>query len=188
MSDNLSEVISGLKGQPVMLHLGCGGIKLKGYINIDKYPHDPAVSDSSRSGCEADIFADIRCLGLLPKTVDEIYCSHVLDHFVRWEAVDMLRDWHRALKDGGKLIMEMADFTRCVLWLFHPLRSRRKLALSQFYGNQWDRIDYETHRYVWGSREIRRLLSDELGFSDVSVSHRTQTHYPGRDMRIVATR
>jgi hypothetical protein len=54
-----------------------------------------------------------------------------------------------------------------------------------FYGNQWNRIDYETHRYVWSSREIRAVLA-RIGFSRVVVTHQTETHYPGRDMRIDA--
>jgi hypothetical protein len=47
-----------------------------------------------------------------------------------------------------------------VLWLFHPLPQHRQVARNQFYGNQWDELDYETHR--------------------------TLTHYPGRDMRVTA--
>lgn len=50
-----------LKGlTDIRLHLGCGGRKLENYINIDLYPSDPNAHDSSRSGCVADLFCDIK--------------------------------------------------------------------------------------------------------------------------------
>ena len=167
------------------LHLGCGGQRWRDFINVDLHPHDERVTDTSRSGCVADVFADMRRLGLEDETVAEIFTSHTLEHFTRWEAIDMLGDWHRMLRTGGRLVIETPDFRRCVLWLFHPRRNKRRLARRMFYGNQWNRIDYETHRYVWSSREIRAVLA-QIGFSRVVVTHQTETHYPGRDMRIDA--
>ncbi len=163
-------------------------MRLPGFTNIDLYPDAPDVQDSSRSGCAADVFADIRALGLDDDSVDEMFSAHVIEHFVRWEAVAILSDWHRMLRGGGRLVLETPDFWRCVLWLFHPRPSRRRLARNQFYGNQWDRLDYETHRYVWSAAEMRRVLLEEVGFRHVRVSHRTETHFSGRDMRIEATK
>jgi hypothetical protein len=89
------------------------------------------------------------------------------------------------LKPGGLLTIEVADFWRCVFWLFHPSRRRRELARTQFYGNQWNEIDYETHRYLWSARELEDVLKD-AGFKSVVVHHRTLTHHPGRDMHVEA--
>lgn len=170
---------------PLKLHLGCGGVRLDGFVNIDLHPHDPDQVDSSRDGCSADAYADMRALGLAVNSVNEIRTYHTIDHFVRWECLEMLSDWYRMLKPNGKLVVEVADFSRCVLWLFHPRASRRRAARTQFYGNQWDRIDFETHRYVWSASEIKRELLG-IGFSRVHIHHRTETHYPGRDMHIEA--
>lgn len=169
----------------VKLHLGCGGVRWKDFINVDLYPHHDSVHDSSRKGCVADIFADIRNLGLSEATVDEIFTSHTVEHFTRWESIDMFAQWYNILRPGGKLVIEMPDFKRCILWLFHPSKKKRELARSQFYGNQWDRLEFETHRYVWSAKEIVRVLR-EIGFSTIAVSHHTETHYAGRDMRIEA--
>lgn len=155
------------------------------FINVDMNPHDPSVADCSRNGCVADAFADMRNLSLADNSIDEIFTSHTVDHFNRWVAIDMFKDWHRMLKPDGTLIIEVADFARCVLWLFHPNREKRLAAKNQFYGNQWDRIEYETHRYLWSARELAGVLRD-IGFRKVSYSHATLTHYPGRDMRMVA--
>jgi predicted SAM-dependent methyltransferase len=184
-STDLRARVADISDQPIRLHLGCGGVNLPDFINVDLHPHNPMNPDSSRDGCVADVLADMRQLGLDDDAVAEIQTFHTIDHFTRWECVDMLRDWHRMLRPGGRLVIEVADFTRCVLWLLHPLARRRRAARSQFYGNQWDRIEFETHRYVWSSREIRRELRS-IGFALVKISHRTETHYPGRDMRIEA--
>lgn len=183
---DLSAYILSNSNMPIRLHLGCGGMRWKDFINVDLHPHDPKIQDKSRCGCAADVVADIRNLGLPDQSVDEIFASHVIDHFTRWVCIDMLRDWHRMLKVQGTLVIEVADFWRCVLWLFHPCRKNRELAKSQFYGNQQDCLDYETHRYVWSAEELKHTLLKDIGFQCVDVNHRTQTHYPGRDMRIVA--
>jgi predicted SAM-dependent methyltransferase len=184
---SLAEYIKVRECHAIKLHLGCGGVRWLDFINVDLHPHEEGKRDDSREGCVADAFADMRNLGLPKECVEEIFTSHTIDHFARWEAVDMLRDWYRMLKPGGVVVIEAADFNRCVLWLFHPSRRKRQLARSQFYGNQWDRIDYETHRYVWSARELRSVLR-EIGFRRVESTHATQTHCPGRDMRITATK
>jgi predicted SAM-dependent methyltransferase len=181
----LKEYIEKCKPSTVKLHLGCGGMRWQDFINVDLHPHVSSIQDSSRSGCAADVFADIRALGLADNSIDEIFTSHTIDHFTRWVAIDMFKDWHRMLKTGGTMIIEVADFVRCILWLLHPNHEKRIAAKNQFYGNQWDKIEFETHRYLWSSRELIEVLHD-IGFRNIFYSHATLTHYPGRDMRVVA--
>lgn len=185
MNETLQAAVNALAGQTVRLHLGCGGVRLDGYINVDLHPHDPSIPDDSRSGCAADVYADMRQLELADATVDQIFTVHTLEHFTRWEASDMLRQFRRILKPGGALVVETPDFWRCFAWLLHPRHHRRVQARRQFYGNQWDRLDYETHRYVWSAGELRRELL-AAGFRRVNIHHRTQFHVPGRDMRAQA--
>lgn len=173
--------------KPLRLHLGCGGERWKDFVNVDLYDFDESIPDSSRSGCVADASGDMRALGLPDNSVDEIFTAHTLEHFPRWEAVDMLADWHRMLKPGGVVTIETPDFVRCVLWLFHPRKSNRQLARNMFYGNQWDRIPFETHRYVWGRRELCAALV-KIGFSIRLATTRTLTHYPGRDQHVEAVK
>ena len=40
----------------VKLHLGCGGVKYADFINIDLYPSDQDIEDSSRDLCDADVY------------------------------------------------------------------------------------------------------------------------------------
>jgi len=55
----------------VKLHLGCGNIILDGYTNIDIVP-----------GEGIDVVSDVRSLPMYKDaSVDEVYLSHVLEHF-----------------------------------------------------------------------------------------------------------
>jgi predicted SAM-dependent methyltransferase len=165
------------------LHLGCGGERWKDFINVDLFAYNETIADSSRSGCVADVVADMRHLGLPPESIDEIFTSHTLEHFPKWVAIEMLAEWYRMLKKNARLVIETPDFNRCVIWLLHWKKEKRKLAKNMFYGNQWDKIDFETHRYVWSKNELRQVLVG-IGYRDIIIHNRTATHKRGRDMRI----
>ena len=80
----INDYLEERKPPEVKLHLGCGGVRWQDFINVDLHPHDSSVEDSSRNGCVADVFADMRALGLPDNSIDEIFTSHTIDHFTRW--------------------------------------------------------------------------------------------------------
>lgn len=177
---------------PLKLHLGCGARKLPGWVNIDKFDYDPA--DTSRTGSDYDIQADICDLPVRDGTVDQILLVHVVEHFTRWQTIDNLRHWKSKLREGGLLLVEMPDLDKCIEWY---LRGRdaphidtkigpQNMGKTQFYGNQWDRLDYETHRYVWTVSEFLRELN-AAGFVVKEASHDAKFHQKGRDMWVVAS-
>lgn len=92
----------------INLNLGCGGRPIKGWINIDNYDYEEG--DHSRSGSDYDIKMDLQELDVFPETVDKILLVHVLEHFVRWETLDLLTYFRGLLKPKGQLIVEMPDF------------------------------------------------------------------------------
>ena len=80
------------------LNLGCGDKILPGYINVD-------VAEA-RLGKKPDVLCDLRKLTPFEdQSVDEILSVHVVEHFWRWEVVDILKEWVRVLKPGGKLVI-----------------------------------------------------------------------------------
>ncbi len=175
----------------INLHLGCGGQSIEGWINIDN--HDYEAGDSSRSGAAYDIKMDIRSLDAEPGSVDKILLVHVLEHFVRWEAMDMLRHYHTLLRPGGTLLMEHPDLDACIRFYLERRDSietplgRKNIGFTQFYGNQWDRLEYETHRYVWTKGEMREVL-EEIGYRVLVLDNKAKFHVPERDMRVIATK
>lgn len=175
----------------IRLNLGCGARRVDGWINIDNYDYD--ARDTSRTGSDYDLKMDIRRLEVMPGTVDMIMLVHVLEHFTRWEAVAMLKHYFKCLRPGGKLVVEMPDLDKCIEWYLAGEKAPHiktklgplNMGYTQFYGNQWDELDYETHRFVWRMQDFLQALRD-TGFWIVEGHHNAQFHQPGRDMFVVA--
>ena len=159
------------------------------YLDI----YDYEKNDTSRSGSVYDIKMDISELEVNDNTVDEILLVHVIEHFTRWKTVELLSHYLTKLKVGGKLIIEMPDLDQCInLYLQGKNAPHMKtpigvmnMGFTQFYGNQWDRLEYETHRYVWTISEFSTVLKD-IGFKIIKADHEAIFHMKGRDMLIIA--
>ena len=82
---------------PRKLHVGCGNVKLPGWLNIDIAP-------------EADLTIDVR-QGLLfqDNSVDFIYNEHFIEHLTYEEGEVVLKDFWRCLKIGGVLRIATPD-------------------------------------------------------------------------------
>ena len=173
----------------VNLHLGCGGHYLDDWINIDNFDYEN--NDSSRNGSRFDLRMDIRHLDAANDSVDKMLLVHVIEHFERWETIKLLHVFFYNLKCGGTLIMEHPDLDGCIAWYLSRKKSITtplgdlNMGFTQFYGNQWDELDYETHRYVWTKGEMKHVL-EEIGFEILFLDNNTIFHETGRDMRVVA--
>ena len=55
-----------------------------------------------------------KSLNLPDCSVDEINCSHFLEHVYRSEAVAIVKDFHRVLKEGGKLLINVPDLEKYI--------------------------------------------------------------------------
>ncbi len=175
----------------INLNLGCGGRTLDGWINIDNFDYEK--NDSSRSGSNYDLKMDIRELDCDDHTVHNILLVHVIEHFVRWESIKMFQHYYSKLITGGSLILEMPDLDKCIEWYLKGKNAPHiqtpngimNMGLTQFYGNQWDELDYETHRYVWRLDEVCIELN-RIGFSIDHASWDAKFHQKNRDMFIIA--
>lgn len=179
------------------LHLGCGSDYLDGYTNIDKFDYEKG--DTSRRGSKYDVKADIFKLPLENNSIELILIVHTLEHFYRWDTIDILKEFYRVLQLGGKLVVEMPDLDRCIEWYVNakydrhggkilntPLGKLNK-GFIQLYGNQWSRLEYETHKYVWTKPEFIGVLQ-EADFSIEEVTNKTEFHMVNRDMRVIAVK
>lgn len=118
---------------PVQLHLGCGDIHLGGFTNID------LVKTSA-----TDVKMDVRKLKYKDNSVQLIYAAHLIEHFAQQEVVEVLTEWKRVLKKGGKLVIVTPNFHKhlqqylkeYINWKFfqivkgHLFNSEQKFVMS----------------------------------------------------------
>ena len=64
----------------------------------------------NQPGPEVDILYDLKKLGFRENSIDAIYSFHVLDRYFLEEVGEVLVNWYRCLKPGGKLWIKVDDF------------------------------------------------------------------------------
>jgi ubiquinone/menaquinone biosynthesis C-methylase UbiE len=134
------------------LHLGCGNKPIKDFINID-VRHLEGV----------DMVDDIKQLSSFEnKSVDLIYCSHVLEHFGRNEYKSVLKRWFDLLKDGGTLRVAVPDFEKVV----EHYNEYKDLNLLRgfLYGGQT--YDQNFHYCGWDFKTLEYDLKS-IGFNKI---------------------
>ena len=132
------------------LHLGCGKVRLPGYINYD-----------AQAGPAVDQVGDIKKFDIPDASVDMIYSSAVIEHVGRHEWKAVLAEWARVLKPGGLLRLSTMDFAACATeYLEHGNLSN---LLGLLIGGQKDVYDW--HGMIF-DYEILRIGLEEVGFTN----------------------
>ncbi len=89
------------------LDVGSGDTPKEGFIGVDLYAEAPGV-----------VKAPMHQLPYEEETVDEIFCSHALEHIGKYEVVPTLAEFWRVLKWDGRLTIEVPDLEWvCRNWL-----------------------------------------------------------------------
>lgn len=102
------------------LNLGSGTNRKQGYISVDKYVP------------EADAWWDLtEELPVDNESVDNIFASHVVEHFSRKEWEFISKDWARVMKPGGVIEIHCPDIMRSIEGVLSGAYD-----LNIIYGNQ----------------------------------------------------
>lgn len=82
------------------LHIGCKGPAIPGFKKVDIVQWG-----------DVDYVRDARDLSCFETgSVDEIYASHILEHFPKHETVPVLAEWCRVLQPGGLIYISVPNF------------------------------------------------------------------------------
>ena len=126
----------------VKLNLGGGLQKRAGYVNIDRQYGTEVYPLEYEDG-----------------SVDEIYASHILEHFSHKEAPRVVAHWVSKLKIGGKIRIAVPDFH----WIIDNQTNR--LAEAYLMGGQMDEDDY--HKSIWTEKKLREVMS-HAGLTEIN--------------------
>ena len=119
------------------LDIGCGDTPREGFTGIDR-----------KLGTEAYPLSDYA-----DGSVDEVYASHVLEHFPHADAQDVLNEWVRVLRPGGKLSVAVPDWDRIVEAYQHGCN----FSLEQVvYGGHVDEND--VHHSMYNASGLRIMM------------------------------
>jgi len=145
------------------VHLGCGDMYLRGYLNVDLPPKDGVATGTSRPDLESDA-TRVSCP---PETLAEIRLHHLFEHFERAEALALLIRWYHWLRPGGHITVETPDFEGCIANFTGRPVGDQGVILRHIFGSQ--EAPWAQHRDGWSANRFRYVLG-ELGFTRISTS------------------
>jgi predicted SAM-dependent methyltransferase len=197
-SDLITEEIYGLFNQgDLNLNLGCGDLKLEKCLNCDLYNEN------------ADKKLDARDLSEFPNgRINAIYAGELLEHLEYEEVQKALVEWHRALREGGHLIIHVPDMEALINmasdWICSKWQSVRIMSsspgevqgdtdeniwfniwvslMNQIYGEQSEPGQY--HKWGYCAKYLARLLT-EAGFK-INKIYRGYPKRPTPTLMVIA--
>jgi len=157
--------------KPLKLHLGCGNQHFEGYVNIDW-----------RKTRATNLVCDIRKLPYPDNSVERIETYHVIEHLPRHDVPKALKEWHRVLVPGGRLVIECPNFDEAVKEYIEGNEKR----LDNIFGLQ--RFSGDVHLYGYNFKRLKRLL-EEAGFKNVKEEEPQDYHAKDEpSLRVVCVR
>ncbi len=143
----------------IKLHLGAGGTKIQGYLNVD-----------SLFLRNTELVSKIEHLNFFVKkgSVSAIYASHVFEHFSQEEIKKILKLMHVLLQEDGELRISVPDIDKIVKIYNKNWEHFQKKGHSPWngliYGGQSTRYDF--HKTGFNASWLRYLL-EESGFEKI---------------------
>ena len=137
------------------IHVGCGQVYKKGYVNIDIF--DTTVADRIMSAYHLEFPDD---------SASQVECMHTIEHLGATKSIYALAEFFRVLKPGGVLLLETPDIEAAIANFLKNGEAQRKLLMNWIYGLYSPGMG---HRYCFPKELLSRMLK-EAGFTDIQLN------------------
>lgn len=132
--------------------------------------------------------SDIRKLELPNDHADRICAVHVLEHFYAWEVRNILQEWLRVLKPGGRLILELPCMDKVFAYIAKCFNEGLPMSPTYSWFPLWGDPRYGkvemTHKWGYTVQMVKEELV-KAGFREPKYAT-PHYHFPDRDMRVEA--
>jgi len=175
------------------LHLACGDVYLKGYINIDidgfdlyDVVEEYKIGNFNETTLDnyfkfpfgfpkrniiVDKFMNLtRTWDILDNSVEEIVMISAIEHFTKNEAIFIMSEIKRVLEPNGKLILDFPDIMEDVeLYQDNP-----EFLMTLIYCNQ--KNENSIHKWGYNRSSIKTLLGE--GWKSIEFKRVVKHDYP----------
>lgn len=167
----------------IRLDLGCGNKKQEGWLGVDIRQTKSVAHPDAEWSVDPDIIADItKPLPMPDDYADEIRAIHVIEHFDVWTVPDIVKEWVRVLKPGGKLAIECPDLHKVAKLMDVP-EIPPNMTLWALYGDPRHKSPEMMHKWCYRTTDLFKLMA-AAGLVNL-IKQPAQFHHPVRDQRVV---
>ena len=138
------------------LNIGCGEDIRKGFVNID-------IIESVNPDLVLDLYNESLLTKFEPGSIGLIFAQDILEHFEKYHAEQLVKDFYALLCDKGKLVVRVPDFDAIV-----NAGHESSLAIWYLFGGQADRN--RCHRYAYTPKSLMELLTANGFCKESSIS------------------
>lgn len=140
------------------LHLGCGTVRLEGYVNIDIERWTAAV-DVVANALDLNMYED--------NSIEHIFTHAMLEHIPCWDTIKALKEWYRILKPGGTIQVEVPDLERIYAdWIINKSLDEQE-AIDNIFGRTEEKKAYKNQHHLTGFTYDRLVrFMKECGFTN----------------------
>jgi len=143
--------------------------------------------EDNYSGEPPDVVCDIKELPFNDNFADEILAVHVVEHFYIWEIEDVIREWIRVLKPGGKMVIEVPCLDKIInQFIKFDGNPPINIGMWGLYGDPSYQDERMTHRWCYSVSMLKALL-ETVGLKNIT-EEKPQYHVGIRDMRMVGVK
>ena len=172
IAEPTSAIFANIEVAPALsrkLHVGCGNVKLPGWLNIDVGPG-------------ADLVIDVRQgLPLEENSIDFIYNEHFVEHLTYEECEKVLSEFRRCLKKGGVVRIATPDLDSLIQqydkdfknkdWFPDGFEFVKTKGMAMNMAFRW-----WGHKFLYNEEELKNQFS-KAGFQNIKKCEFNKSNY-----------